>query len=68
LPALQIIGKALAIGDSDGAWADKQLAKAGFVFTPSGPLSDLVKCPYCEYDVEEWDEDDDPMYVPFHGT
>jgi hypothetical protein len=33
------------------------------VFTPSGPSSDLVKCPYCEYDVEEWDEDDDPMYV-----
>jgi len=22
-----------------------------------------VKCPYCEYDVEEWDEDDDPVYV-----
>jgi len=61
MPVLQTIGKALAIGGPEGSLADRQLANAGFVFTPSGPLSDLVKCPYCEYDVEEWDEDDDPM-------
>jgi hypothetical protein len=38
-----------------------KLAKAGFVFTPSGPGSDAVKCTMCDYDVEYWDEDDDPL-------
>ena len=35
------------------------------MFTPSKGSEDAVKCPLCEYDVEEWDEDDDPMYVVF---
>lgn len=40
-----------------------QMAKAGFVYTPSHPGDDSVACCYCGIALNGWDEDDNPMLV-----
>ncbi|KLT40797.1 hypothetical protein CC85DRAFT_248758 [Cutaneotrichosporon oleaginosum] len=37
------------------------LARAGFISTPSKESADGTTCPLCKYEVVEWEEDDDPM-------
>ncbi|WWC59525.1 uncharacterized protein I303_102081 [Kwoniella dejecticola CBS 10117] len=41
----------------------KNLAQAGFVYTPSIDSKDSVMCPYCEYAVEGWEATDDPWQI-----
>jgi len=43
-----------------GIFDAKQLAKAGFVYIPTEGSNDLVECPFCQYQVEGWEADDDP--------
>lgn len=42
-----------------------QMARAGFVFTPSQDDVDLATCLFCKVALSGWDEDDDPLYVLF---
>ncbi|WVQ98132.1 hypothetical protein IAU59_005254 [Kwoniella sp. CBS 9459] len=46
----------------------KNLARAGFVYTPSTDSKDSVTCPYCEYGVEGWEATDDPWQVHHNKT
>lgn len=41
-----------------------QMAKAGFVFTPTAEAPDLATCVYCELGLDGWEPDDDPLSVP----
>ncbi|WRT64704.1 uncharacterized protein IL334_001638 [Kwoniella shivajii] len=41
----------------------KNLARAGFVYSPSVTSKDAVMCPYCEYGVEGWEATDDPWQI-----
>ncbi|KAI0090578.1 hypothetical protein BDY19DRAFT_1068262 [Irpex rosettiformis] len=43
----------------------EQLAEAGFYFSPSVEARDNVKCFMCRKELDEWDEDDDPISVHF---
>ncbi|ORX33948.1 hypothetical protein BD324DRAFT_637770 [Kockovaella imperatae] len=43
----------------------KNLAKAGFVFSPASDAEDLVVCPLCEYGVEGWEATDDPTAIHY---
>ncbi|BEI81336.1 hypothetical protein CcaverHIS002_0204960 [Cutaneotrichosporon cavernicola] len=39
------------------------LASAGFICAPSKTSPDGTTCPLCNYEVVEWEEDDDPMTI-----
>ncbi|TXT13160.1 hypothetical protein VHUM_01561 [Vanrija humicola] len=39
----------------------RSLAEAGFISTPTSTAEDLTACPWCAYEVEAWEEDDDPL-------
>lgn len=41
----------------------RDLAAAGFVYTPGLKAPDATTCPLCKYEVVEWEEDDNPWYV-----
>ncbi|GMK57232.1 hypothetical protein CspeluHIS016_0400660 [Cutaneotrichosporon spelunceum] len=40
-----------------------ELARAGFICTPSKVSPDGTTCPLCKYEVVEWEEDDDPLAI-----
>lgn len=42
-----------------------QLAKAGFIYTPTASDKDNATCPLCQYSVEGWEATDDPWYGSF---
>jgi hypothetical protein len=37
-----------------------QMAKAGFIFTPTAEAPDLATCLYCELGLDGWEAPDDP--------
>lgn len=43
----------------------EQLAEAGFYYSPTVEARDSVKCFMCRKELDEWDEDDDPISVHF---
>ncbi|KAI0338368.1 hypothetical protein BDW22DRAFT_1432610 [Trametopsis cervina] len=43
----------------------EQLAEAGFYYNPSPEARDSVKCFMCRKELDQWDEDDDPISVHF---
>jgi hypothetical protein len=43
----------------------EQLAEAGFYFNPSSEARDGVKCFMCKKELDEWDEDNDPISIHF---
>ncbi|KAL7415109.1 hypothetical protein BDY24DRAFT_338473 [Mrakia frigida] len=49
--------------DKKKAWlpTSKNLAKAGFIFSPNGKGSDMASCLYCELGLDGWSPTDDPL-------
>ena len=43
----------------------ERLAEAGFYFEPSAEARDNVTCFMCKKELDEWDEDDDPISIHF---
>lgn len=41
----------------------QDLAAAGFVYTPGLKAPDATTCPLCQYEVVEWEENDNPWYA-----
>lgn len=45
----------------------RNLAAAGFYYAPLHPENDRVICMYCEYALENWDPEDDPLIEHRHS-
>lgn len=46
----------------------KQLAEAGWKYTPCAESDDMATCVYCQLALDGWEPEDDPMYVCFASS
>ncbi|KAK2829278.1 hypothetical protein Q7C36_017268 [Tachysurus vachellii] len=47
--------------DEDCACTSENMAKAGFIHTPSENSPDVAQCFFCYKELEGWEPDDDPL-------